>query len=80
MSVSVKRYSRIKYLIKRASFILSKRKEITVVGMALSLGYSVEYFKRSILPMLLEALDECVDYNGRKLYWNEKCKPEEVVE
>ena len=62
--------SKRRWAIRRLLNFLREHKEITITKAAVITDYSLEYFRRHILPILLE-LTECVDYNvlDQKLVW-----------
>ena len=47
---------------------LYKRKRMTVAEASVLLGYSLEYFRRSILPQL-QAMTKCLAVNNSEITW-----------
>ena len=62
------------YMLNKATQILKERKEVSIAGLSFRLGYSPEYFKRAILPIMVE-LSDCIDVEGNKVVWT--CMEEE---
>jgi len=61
--------NRIGVLVNRASDFLRRHGRVSVPRLAAHLGYrSPEYFRRSVLPLLVE-LTECIDVSDNYVVW-----------
>ena len=59
---------RVVVALNRATEVLRRERELPWYILAVRLGYSPEYFRRAILPAVLE-LSECIDRDGKYLRW-----------
>jgi len=63
--------------INRALDIIEKRKRTHIADLMIQLGYnSMEYFKRSFLPLLRHFYSDCIEIQGDYIVW--KCRKEEA--
>jgi len=66
---------RIAIRLNRARDLIEMRKRVHVADLMMQLGYdSLEYFKRSFLPLLLHFYSECIEVQGDYILW--KCNRE----
>ncbi|OWJ55627.1 hypothetical protein [Pyrodictium delaneyi] len=68
---------RIAIRLNKARDIIEKKKRIHVADLMIQLGYnSMEYFKRSFLPLLRHFYGECIEIQGDYIVW--RCAQEEA--
>ena len=61
--------NRIGLLVNSATSFLRREKKVSVARLAAELGYrSPEYFRRSVLPLLVE-LTECINVKDNIVEW-----------
>jgi len=62
--------SKRRWAIRRLIQFIRDKRRVSVTKAALVADYSLEYFKRHVMPLLLELAD-CIDYDvtNQELYW-----------
>ena len=60
----------------KARDFLEKNPRVPIAELMIQLGYnSLEYFKRSFLPLLVQFYGRCIEISNGYVYW--KCRQEE---
>ncbi len=69
MYVKTKQKKRLVLTVEKAQEIVVKKGKVSIPKLAFELGYtSIDYFRRSILPMIIE-LSGCLEREGNEVIW-----------